>query len=100
MNPNPRRENLKSWKKGQSGNPKGQPKKIPGIDKLLSDISDADYARVIRALFTKAKKGDVRAAEVLFDRAYGRPKEKVEIIGSVKSYRIVPASGRKRDSGE
>jgi hypothetical protein len=67
------------FKPGQSGNPNGRPRKIPAIDKLLQDIAEDDYTEVIKALFKKAKKGDVRAAEVLFDRAYGKARQTVEI---------------------
>lgn len=83
------------FKPGKSGNEKGRPRKIPDIDKLLSDIPDSDYEAVIKALFKKAKKGDVRASEVLFDRSWGKPKEKIEVTGGIKSYRIVPASTRR-----
>lgn len=69
---------------GQSGNPKGRPKKIPALDKLLSDVlgsvedEDSEMKAVINALIARAKKGDVRAAEVLLDRAYGKPKQEVK----------------------
>ena len=31
-------DNLKSWKKGQSGNPKGRPKGSPNLKKLYMDL--------------------------------------------------------------
>lgn len=93
------------FKKGQSGNPAGKPKKLPIIDELLADVlgeqNGTSIAKdILNALVKKAKRGDVRAAEVLFDRAYGKAKEKIEVSGGVKSYRIVPASTRKRDTGQ
>lgn len=88
-------QNLKPFKKGQSGNPNGRPNKIPDVDKLLAKIPESDYDAVIDALFKKAKKGDVRASEVLFDRSWGRPKEKIEVSGGIKSYKIVAASSRR-----
>jgi len=102
VNKNPRRENLKPFKPGQSGNPKGGPKKIPNLDKLLSDIPESDYEAIIQKLVEKAKKGDIRASEVVLDRAYGKAKESVEIsdVTPIKSYKIVAASQRTRDSGE
>lgn len=75
MNKNPKLSNLKPFKKGQSGNPKGAQRKLPALDKLLSDIDESDFVAVINALFTKAKKGDVRAAEVIFDRSFGKARD-------------------------
>ena len=75
MNRNPKRENLKPFKKGQSGNPNGRPRIIPELNKLLSEINEEDYQAVINKLVDKAKKGDTRAAEVLLDRAYGKSKD-------------------------
>lgn len=64
---------------GQSGNPKGRPKKLPEIDELMFEVlgnEDGTEAKeILNALVTKAKKGDVRAAEVLLDRAYGKAKQ-------------------------
>jgi hypothetical protein len=90
------------FKKGESGNTKGRPKKLPELDKLLSDIPESDYESVINKLFAMAKKGNVRAAEVILDRAYGKAKESLEVteIQTIKSYTIVPASTRPQDSGQ
>jgi len=90
MNPNPNKENLKPFKKGQSGNPNGRPKKLPELDKLLADVlgeekDGIEAAKVIlMALRAKAAKGDVRAAEVLLDRAYGKAKQSMDIAVSEK----------------
>lgn len=71
--------NLTPFKPGQSGNLNGRPKKIPEIDVLLADVlSEGEEAKeIIKALLQKAKKGDVRAAEVLLDRMYGKPKQDI-----------------------
>lgn len=66
------------FKPGQSGNPKGAKRKLPEIDDLLADVlgEDGNEAKeILEALVVKAKKGDVRAAEVLFDRAFGKAKQ-------------------------
>ena len=81
----------KPFVKGQSGNPKGQPRKIPQLDKLLADVlgeekDGIEAAKVIlMALRAKATKGDVRAAEVLLDRAYGKAKQTIEHSGGFES---------------
>ena len=75
---------LKPFKKGQSGNPKGRPKKIPAIDALLADVlgkergGKTEAEAILTALAMRARSGDVRAAEVLLDRAYGKPKQSIE----------------------
>lgn len=81
----------KRWKKGQSGNPNGRPRKIPQLDTLLAETLGKENAagvpdaqKIITALFKRASKGDVRAAEVLLDRAYGKPKQVTEEIGGQK----------------
>lgn len=71
------------WKKGQSGNPKGPTPKLPSLDKLMAHalgqevkgVTAADA--ILYALITKAAKGDVKAAEMLFNRGYGKPKETI-----------------------
>ena len=78
--PMPKPENVipHKWKKGQSGNPAGRPKKIPEIRELLANVlgdeKDGKTAAeaILMALRAKATKGDVRAAELLLDRAYGK----------------------------
>jgi hypothetical protein len=83
MPPNP--QNLKpAWKKGQSGNPKGRPK-LPDIRealaKVLADEKDGITAleATLAALRAKAVRGDVRAAEVLLDRAFGKSAQTVDV---------------------
>lgn len=88
------------FKKGQSGNPAGKPKKLPAIDDLLSEVlgddgSGKSEARaIIEALHKRAKKGDVRAAELLLERAYGKPKQPIEHSGEIKGFTISAASGK------
>jgi hypothetical protein len=83
MPPNP--QNLKpAWKKGQSGNPKGRPK-LPDIRealaKVLADEKDGVTAleATLAALRAKAVRGDVRAAEVLLDRAFGKAAQTMDV---------------------
>jgi uncharacterized protein YjiS (DUF1127 family) len=76
----------KPFKKGQSGNPKGRPKKLPELDALLADVLGEENANgmqaarlVLMALRKRAFAGDVRAAEVLLDRAWGKSRQSVDI---------------------
>lgn len=73
--------------KGKSGNPNGRPKKLPELDKLLAEVLGEEKGgitaaqAVLRALLMKATKGDVRAAEVLLDRGYGKVKQELDHTG-------------------
>lgn len=100
--PNPENIVKHKFKKGQTGNPNGRPKKLPELDKLLADVlGDNEMEKILRAVYAKALKGDTRAAEILLDRGYGKAKQhmEVEMKDPIKSYKIVPASERTRNSG-
>ena len=79
-------ENLKPFQKGADPrrNMKGRPKVLPPLDKLLNEVLGSDLGEksqaevVLDSLLARAKKGDVRAAEILLDRAYGKPKQQIE----------------------
>jgi hypothetical protein len=77
------------FKKGTTGNPNGRPKKLPELRELLANVlgdeKDGKTAAeaILMALRAKAAKGDVRAAELLLDRAYGKPKQDVDLSGSM-----------------
>jgi hypothetical protein len=72
-------------KGGKSPNPAGRPKKLPEIDKLLADvlgeekdgITAADA--ILRKLRAMAAQGNIRAAEILLDRAYGKAKQQMDL---------------------
>jgi hypothetical protein len=69
------------WKPGQSGNPNGRPKKLPDLDKLMAEVLGPNkngrdgMEVIIEAMLKKAAKGDVRAAELLLNRGYGKAKQ-------------------------
>lgn len=77
--------NLKPAKKGEVRNPHGAPRRIPSIDKLLAEVLGEETngttaaQSILMALMAKAAKGDVRAAEALLDRAYGKAKQESKI---------------------
>lgn len=82
----PKPENIEphKFKKGQTGNPKGRPKKLPELHVLLADVLGEEKdgisaaEAILKSIRAKAAKGDVRAAELLLDRAYGKPKQTSE----------------------
>jgi orotate phosphoribosyltransferase len=69
-----------------SGNTKnvGRKRELPELSKLLAEVLGEEKdgitagEAILKALRAKATKGDVRAAEVLLDRAYGKPKQTSE----------------------
>ncbi len=81
----------KPFKKGQSGNPNGRPCKLPDLDVLMAEVlSDEEEGktaalRILNELRREALKGKgttkLRAAEMLLDRGYGRPKQPNEFTG-------------------
>ena len=81
------RKNLAPFKPGHDGrrNTKGRPPKLPGLDQLLAEVLGEEHADqtaakfILMALRTKALKGDVRAAEVLLERGYGKVRQDVDV---------------------
>lgn len=94
--------NLQMWKKGQSGNPAGRPKKIVSILgqqgyklsqvndtiqimlmltikelKVIYDNPDATILEktIAGAMVNSLKKGSLYSVETLLTRIYGKPKE-------------------------
>lgn len=63
----------------------GRPKKLPPLDilmaKLLGEDEETGICRmdeILNALYEKALKGDVKAADILLDRGYGKAKQVIE----------------------
>lgn len=71
----------KKFQPGQTGNPNGRPKKLPDLDKLLAEVLGPNkdgrdgMEVIIEAILKKAAKGDVKAAELLLNRGYGKAKQ-------------------------
>ena len=68
-------------------NKSGRPRKLPNLDSLLIEtlgerIGDREALKsILIGLRKKAIAGDVRAAELLIDRAYGKLKQQQELSG-------------------
>lgn len=74
-NPVPRPENLKPWKPGETGNPKGRPPSKP-MKAALDAASDADpclLSDLISVGIREAKNGDFRYWKEIWDRFDGKP---------------------------
>jgi hypothetical protein len=77
------------FKKGQTGNPNGRPKKLPQLDELIAEVlleeKDGITAAkaILMALRSRASKGDTRAAELLLDRAWGKAKQDISLSNKI-----------------
>jgi len=71
-------------KRPENINRKGRPKKLPGLDEILANVLGTDglnkseAEKIIEALKNKALKGDVKAAELLLERGYGKVRPKID----------------------
>ena len=71
------------YKKGESGNPKGRPP-MPDLKQAISDLLNDEQngmtalQAILRALFKRALNGDVRAAQELLDRGFGKSTQLVD----------------------
>jgi hypothetical protein len=97
-NKNGNPQNLKPFQKGKDTrrNTKGAPKKLPALDELIADVlgeenNGIEAAKAILLVQrNKAIKGDLRAAEWLFDRGYGRAKQEIkhDLDTNVEGFKI------------
>lgn len=72
------------FKKGQSGNPKGRPKKeyeVEYANIIQSECSVSDWKEICKVAISQAKRGDERARKWLSDNLVGLPVQKSEITG-------------------
>lgn len=106
----PSEDNLIPFKKGESGNPNGRPKKFTtllkgvgykqseindtiqnmlGMDmEQLKDIVQSDDTTILEktianALYRSFRKGSLYSIDTLLTRVYGKPKEQIQLEGSL-----------------
>ncbi len=61
-------------------NKKGRPRKLPELDVLLAEVfGDSEMKKIINAMYKLALKGNVKAAEIILDRAYGKAKQSFDL---------------------
>lgn len=85
-NPN-HKNNLKNFKPGEDPrrNLAGKPKKLPELDALLTEVlgsfedKNSGAQAILKAMLAKAKRGDVKAADLLLNRAYGKVADKLNV---------------------
>lgn len=69
-------------------NRKGRPRKLPALDSLLADVlgEEKDGMTAAEAILKKLRQmavgGNLRAAEILLDRSYGKVKQHHELTGA------------------
>ena len=105
---NPQNIEKHKFPKGQSGNPNGRPRKLPELDKLLADVLGEEKdgvsaaEAILKALRLKASKGDVRAIELMLDRAYGKAPQTIthEGLPTSVTFNFTDMSGDKTDEDE
>jgi len=77
-----RADNLKPFKPGADTrrNKHGRPKKIPELETLINEVFGEPEAMraIMEKLQSLAKAGNIRAAEMILDRAYGKPKQSID----------------------
>ena len=74
-------ESLKPWPKGVSGNPGGRPRKKLidyALEELLGDNDSELAVAIAKKLLARAKKGEVKAIQLIAERIEGKPQRQAE----------------------
>lgn len=77
-----------TWKKGQSGNPRGRPRKNAEVERLcqeaLTNPDGSNFAvQQLRRIALEAEldRDRIKAIELLTAYAYGKPRQRTEVSG-------------------
>jgi len=71
--------------KNGGNNGGGRPKKLPALDLIMANVMGQEKdgitaaEAIIMKLREQAAKGDIKAAQLLLDRAYGKAKQSIDI---------------------
>lgn len=85
----------------------GRPKKLPALDEIMANVLGIEKdgitaaEAIIMKLREQAAKGDIRAAQLLFDRAYGKSKQQIDVTSQgekVTVPTIIFSDGTKKDA--
>ena len=81
--------NLIPAKKGEVRNPAGRPKNSISLARIVREAVDKNEQReILKSVAEQAKNGNIKAAEFIFDRIYGKPKTEVELTDSATTLNV------------
>lgn len=94
------------FKKGESGNPNGRPKKMPELKEVLEKVmlDESKGITAVEAIILRLRQlaigGNLKAIEMLMDRLYGKSKEIKDINLDAKiSTPIIEFTNGKKNKG-
>lgn len=90
------KENLRPWKKGQSGNPSGRAKIPEDAKAMLKAATPAAVKLLVDTLNNSNEKTEtrVKCAETVLDRVYGKANQPIDLGGDIPKIEIVLGNGK------